>query len=89
MGIHDYDAQTEVRPLIEAHQTVNQLDFCQKVLDRQTSYFLTLHFFTFILNLRALVKHHLPRVTPSESGPYSSEVDDEENIHALSVKGRK
>ena len=37
-------------------------------------------FFYSYANLRVLVKHHLPRGTPPESGPSASELDDEENV---------
>lgn len=91
MRIHVYNAQTKVCRLVEANQTVHRLDFRQKRFGYVGIKFFNIAFLYFnsYLNLHVLVKHGLPRVTPPESRPSSSELDDEENIHALSVRGRK
>ena len=84
------NAQTKVHRVIEANQTVNLPDFCQKSSGYAGIIFLNTKFLCFYSypNLRALVKHHLPRVTPPESGPSSSELDDEEtSMHYLLGEG--
>jgi len=68
MGIHVYNAQTKVHRLIKASQTVNPLDFRQKSFGYAGIIFLnttSLYFYSYP-NLRALVKHHFPRVTPPQ-----------------------